>query len=106
MANQLHVSSTYATNGINGTVDGEAFDLFNLNITVDSGDAIAVETDDTPSDNAQNLVTSDVVGATATLSATASNEDGSRNFKATADVELVAEDVPVGAFELNFVEIV
>lgn len=104
---QLHVSSTYAVNAINGIkADGTPIDLTNLALAIVTGDAASVVADETPSDNTANITTTDVVGATATLVGSADGADGSKFAVVPTEIELVAEDVPLGNFTLEFVELV
>lgn len=104
---QLHVSTRYAAEGFNAIIDGQETTIANLSLAVIDGNAVTLEADDTPSDNLVNIQTSDEVGAVATLTGAATSEDGSRSFVMVPEpVELIAKDLPLGSFNLRFVELV
>lgn len=102
--NQLHVRATYDIAGSAVDAQGNPIALQDLTFTFE-GTGIEAVVDEEPTDNNVKLKTFDEPGATGTISATANDMDGNP-YEATAEYELVPQEVPAKPFNLVFTEVV
>lgn len=100
----LHGGKIFDVAGNAKDIDGNDIALTNLVGEPVSGDAGTMMDDDT-SDNNVRFVTSSVVGNVGTVTFTAFG-DGGKEYKAEAEVTIVADDVEPSEMSLTFTEVV
>lgn len=102
--NQLHVRATYDIAGTATDADGNPIALQGLAFTFE-GTGIEAVADEDSTDNNVKLKTFDEPGAAGTIHATANDMDGNP-YEASAEYELVPQEIEVKPFSLVFTEVV